>query len=294
MTPLTRDVLRYQETGEGLKRLVDQISRSVYQFPGRQNGFSDEDGAEFLLRFLPRITRLIERYRDSGRPFDSYLSASLRWQMRSFAADRTAERMKSVALVGPGSELRSVERDRTAPPVLHVCESAENRSANSGTLGKISGGQRRRLIHLSLKMAERLDEPDYRRIARVTGCDPEWLIACWHELQDRCAERRERGTLLREQRDRAWFRVRCIEYRLRLTLTEDERQHATQRLAAWRRRYEHARRVLARMRADPSHAEVAAVLGIPKGTVDSSIFYAKREFTDPRYRAVLARLVAKS
>ncbi len=52
MTQLTEEVLRYQRTGEGLARLIDQISVLVYRFPRAQPGFNEEDGAEFLLRFV--------------------------------------------------------------------------------------------------------------------------------------------------------------------------------------------------------------------------------------------------
>jgi hypothetical protein len=42
----------------------------------------------------------------------------------------------------------------------------------------------------------------------------------------------------------------------------------------------------------PTHAEIAGVLNVPKGSIDSSIFYGKRELRDPACLAVLASAVA--
>jgi len=290
MTPLTREVVDYQNTGVGLGQLVEQISKLVYEFPVGQNGFSDEDGAELLLRFLPRITRLIRRYRDTGRSFDSYLASTLRWQIKSLAAERGGERIQRAALRGPGSEIRMVEQIRVAPPVVEVCEQLTPASYTA----RLKCGQGRRLIHLSLKMVERLGEAEYRRVAAASGCDPDWLVGCWHQLREGCGAQRERRRSIQERRDRAWFKIRCLQYRLRLVLEDEERAAAVRQLAMWRRRYEHARRVLARMHDGPSHAEIARVLklNVPKGTVDSSVFYGKRELRNRSYLRILASAVS--
>ena len=141
-------------------------------------------------------------------------------------------------------------------------------------------------------MAERLSESDYRRVAAASGCDPEWLVSCWHSLRDGCITQRERRRVVQERRNHAWFQVRCLQYRLRLVLEDDEREAVTRRVAMWHRRYEHALRVLARMHCGPSHADIARILGVPKGTVDSSIFYGKRELRNSEYLSVLATAIA--
>jgi hypothetical protein len=292
VTPLTRQVLDYQKTGAGLGRLVNQISEIVYRFPASQSGFSDEDGAEFLLRLLPRITRLIDRYRETGKSFESYLATTLRWQIKSLASDRSGERIQLTALRGPGSELRDVEQSRVRQAVLEVREPPPTGSRTGASDSPLRSAQGRRLIHLSLKMAERLGEPDYRRVAGAAGYNPEWLIRCWQTLRNGCIAQRERRRDVEERRDRAWFQVRCLQYRLRLVLEDDEREAVNRRLAMWRRRYEHALRVLSRMHCGPSHADIARVLGVPKGTVDSSVFYGKREIRDSAYRSVLASAIS--
>ena len=167
-------------------------------------------------------------------------------------------------------------------------DSAGGAKCSSG----LSGGQRRRLLHMSLKLSERLGEEDYRRVAVATGCDPAWLLNCWQQLRLGCTEQRERRAAFQARRDRAWFKIRCLQYRLRLHLDDEERRVAERQLGMWRRRYEHARRILDRMQFGPTHADIAKVLAVPKGTVDSSVFYGKRELRDPAYVATLASAVS--
>jgi hypothetical protein len=159
---------------------------------------------------------------------------------------------------------------------------------------RLSSGQANRLLFVSLKMAERLDENDYRRVARAIGCDTEWLLRCWHRLRDDCTAQRERRRIYQIRRNRAWFRMRYLQYRLDQVTEEDARKRLLLDLSAWRHRYDQARRVLQKMQDGPSHMQIAAVLEIPKGTVDSGVFYAKREFTRDSYQARLALVLANA
>lgn len=289
MTLLTERVLAYQKTGENLQRLVDQISILVYQFPREQPGFTEEDGAEFLLRFMPRIRGLIERYQEEG-PFESYLAATLRWQVKTFAAERSSGRIRLTTLEHAGLAPLLDDRD----PEQLLLEAREEELAYGAPAPPSAGtacllpGQARRLLFVSLKMGERLGESDYRRLACAVGCDPEWLILRWHQLRAACETQRERRRVYRTRRDRAWFRMRCVQYRMTVTVDGDTLRALAGELLEWRHRYEQARKVLLRMQDGPSHAQIARALCIPKGTVDSGMYYAKREITREAYRARLA------
>ena len=59
----------------------------------------------------------------------------------------------------------------------------------------------------------------------------------------------------------------------------------------WTAHYERARAHLDRALHGPSHQQIANVLGIAKGTVDSGIFKARHELRDPAYRERLASLL---
>lgn len=277
---LTAEVLRYQRTGEGLVGLVAEIRAFVYQFPASNR--CSCDAAELLLRFEARIPTLIRRYRHTGQTFESYLASSLRWQIRTMAREQARNNIRQTALVGEGSHLRT-GRDTWNHNSPEVHES--DQPLTPVTLPR---GQSRRLIYMALKLTERLCESDYRRVAHAAGCDAEWLLRCWQQLRQECTIRRERQMRYRERRDKAWFRVRCIQYRLQLVLDREEQEAAHRQLAKWRRRHLYAVRLLSRMRSFPTHAEIAAAVGVPKGSVDSSLFYGKQQLEHEEYRRYLA------
>jgi len=278
MDELSSDVLRYQATGVGLPSLMERICEFIYWFPSRTR--EGGDSAELLLNFMPRIPTLLERYRDTGQSFESYLASSVRWQLRTMAGEQARENIRMTALVAEGPSWAPTGRPE--PPD----------AGPSGEGPALPRGQARRLVYFALKLTERLHEDDYRRVARASGCDTEWLLSCWQRLRAVCRDRRDRQTLFRERRDRAWFKMRCIQYRLQLVLEDDERRAALRQLEKWRRRHGYAVRLLSRMRCFPTHAEIAEVVGVPKGSVDSSLYYGKQQLEDPNYRERLANALS--
>ncbi|MFW5684695.1 MAG: hypothetical protein ACOC1I_07575, partial [Spirochaetota bacterium] len=155
---------------------------------------------------------------------------------------------------------------------------------------KLSPGEAQRLLCISLKAHATVDAELCRRLAPVVGCAPEWLLDRWQQLHEQTTANRVRRERIRERRDRAWFRVRCLEARLGEAVPS-ERDELLAGRRAWHARYERARRELARMSDGPTHEQIADALGIAKGTVDSSVFKVRRELQDPAYRMRLARLL---
>src|SRR5512135_3748450 len=114
MNDLTQKVLAYQKTGHGLREIVEEIGPRVYQFPRRTMGWDEDACGDFYVFIHPRLIRLLERFRDQGRPFESYLWSVLNWQLRNFARDRSrAERGWYVSLrVEPGEGVSREDQDR--------------------------------------------------------------------------------------------------------------------------------------------------------------------------------------
>ncbi len=339
---ITEQVLDAQRGTTELDAVVKAISELVYRYPAGRPGFSEEDGAEFLLRFYPRIRGLIRRYKPSGTTFDSYLHTTLRFQLRSFALERSTDRIRletacdrSIAyeITGrgpadpptdppadlpaqrPAADTRRLETaSRDAPPRSSPSRAPRRIRSTTGAspdpahpmpahrpsalrlrpkgaaADRLTSGEAQRLLCLILKTGERFDDTLRRRLAPVLGCDRQWLDDRWHELRDRTQEIRRRQERFRVKRDRAWFRIRCIEAHLR-NAGPEERPLILAERARWSQRYRRARAELDRTTSGPTHGQIAEVLGIARGTVDSSIFKARGELMNDRYRERLARLL---
>ena len=324
MATITEQVLAYQRARCGLDEVLQSVCELVYRYPAGRTGFSEEDGAEFLLRFYPRIRRLVRTYRPQGYSFESYLNATLRWQLRSFALDRSTERIRLRAQEDRNTSSELTGSELVARPDregLHADsgshshrpvagESPRRPPAPSRKASKrpphrpsalllmpggpaekrLSPGQAQRFLCISLKIHETLDETICERLAEVVGCSPEWLRNRWQELHEEQAELRNRRAVVRARRDRAWFRLRCIEARLQEAVP-GEREELRADHGRWHERYERARDELSRIPQGPSHLQIARVLGIAKGTVDSSVFKFRQELKNSAFRERLAYLM---
>ena len=318
MSTLDDRVHAYQRTGRGLTSLITSVSRLVYEYPRGRHGFTEEDGAELLLEFYPRIRRLIERYRPTGSSFEAYLRSSLRWQLRSIARGNAARALRHRVAVSPGTTedicgpvatadgfaasvaergprahaanerhlvaARPARRPAHRPSVLQL-------SPPSADGHRLTSGQAQRLVFLFLKSSDNVTDEQTARVARVAGCDCEWLAACRDRLMQRLQRYDERHRRFRTQRDRAWFALRYTDERLESAVGE-ERSALIARRSRLSLRYSRAVEGLRKTNHSPTHSEIAAVLGIQKGTVDSSIFTAKRELRDPEYQRTLATLLS--
>lgn len=313
MNTITEKVLTYQDAREGLDGLVQQVTELVYRYPVGRVGLSEEDSAEFLLNFYPRISGLIERYREQGATFESYLAATLRWQLRTFAATRAGERVRTVTAAGRDTAREIVGHDalttppdpveRPASPGQRAPAPATRRPAHrpsslelaprgpEGT--RLSPGEAQRLLCLALKSRGAFAAGTLESLATMVGCEPTWLEERYHELRLFTEQIRAKRERLRIRRDRAWFRLRCLETRI-LEAVPPERPALREQRARWHHRYERARSLLERTPSGPTHAQIADVLGLKKGTVDSSIYKVRQELQDPRFRDRLARLLEQT
>ena len=303
MSTLTDDVVHFQQTGKGYKEIVDRISVLAYRFPARRQGFSEEDCAEFLLRFHPRIPGLVSRFAPTGFPFESYLQSTLKWQIKSFAAARTrhkiylyASRSNDIATAMHPSLCHEREdpygvqyiASQPEPTTQAAKAAAANATDPDCGFAALKTCRARRLAMIALKASEHLDEGAYRQLAHTLGCSGEWLVERWQQVREACVEQRSRRDRYREMRDKAWFRIRCLQLRKRGAIDDNERTRTDERIECCTRRYDRARQLLSRMPTGPTHQQIAVALGIPKGTVDSGVHYAKREIDNRSLAKVVA------
>lgn len=312
MPSLTDQVLSYQRTGRGYRELASEILVRTYRFPSRCRGFDDDDRGNFVLFFYPFVRRVVIRFRDQGAPFESYLNACLRYQLRSYAKSRACSRMRLHASWSPVvAESLHPERVPVEREQLHERVNARRpclpqrrdhrrpltRSCalriNGATLphhNKLSGGEIQRLLIVSLKACEHLEDDAYRRLARLTGCDEGWLTERSAALRGLCAGQRRRRELLRNRRDSAWFAAECTKRQIAASPNPITQRRLAQRVERLLRTVTLARADLRRATSGPTNEQIANMMGLHKGTIDSGIFLARQEAT----RGTLAERLVES
>ena len=275
MESLTEKVLQYQRTHEGLRDLVNEIAPRVYHFPRRKMGWDEDACGDFYVFIHPRIMRLLDRFRDQGKPFESYLWAVLGWQLRNFARERKqSERSWQVSL-------RIEQGDLPAPDPN---ENGENDAETFRAISRFgaaikSGADRRNFLFLILKCSRALDEESARPLASLSGITPDALLSLATALREMRRPREQRLETLRGRRNKAFSQSRLLEAELQFETAPEKIEWLKAALLRARRRMRAAASRMARVGISPTNLEIARILGIPKGTVDSGLYWLKKKLT---------------
>ena len=276
--PMKPAVLRYQRTGAGLRELLDRIGAYVYRFPLWQGGPADDDDCgEFYLYCRPRLQEWIDRFQDQGRPFEAYLKSVLTWQLRSYyrakgrreAAWRLATTPPfwdpDAAALTSGAPGARAHRAPAASPAPQAVEAAAGNPAI-----------RRRVLFALLKNCLRMHDTHVPAWADL--CARADLPALIGRARQASRDSQRRWSTLRERSNHAFAKARMIEGQILAEADADRRRTLQQRLQRARRTAASAREELRAVRLGPSNRQIAQLLGIPKGTVDTGLFWLKRRF----------------
>ena len=291
-------VLTFQRTGKGRRALLDELGTYAYRYPRRKLPTLDEDAAgEFYLFCHDKLQQLIVRFRDRGKPFERYVNSVLSWQLRSFLVKRRrSEHAWQTALhsdlwdnpeLVPG--VGAAPQDTAPPPLresnlrpFHAAAAAPPERTGGPKPGATdpalaSPAARRRLLYGVLKTGHHLDERQLAAAARAVGCESarlRWLI---DELCRRRAPTQRRLELLRGRRNRAFAQLQLWSAAAHQDADSERRARAVARAARHRRAVVAAQAELARVRVAPSNREIGVLLGVPKGTVDTGLYWLQRQ-----------------
>lgn len=289
LTQLTKEVIAYKKTGRGYRNLVRKISLIVYYYPKKKLGWNLDDCSDFFCMFYPKIAILIERYSFNDRPFEAYLSVTINFQLKTFLTKRsrknkysllfssstfwsTAE--PSVAYWGTREEEPEIEEEipTLVPEAKRCFEISED-----GTITDF--GMQRRLLFLTLTGSMYITMRLIEAVSTVTGYKTEWIVLRIEALKHKMETRYIRIRELQERRSRAYLKV----YKLHQELVECYEEKERVRKIRLLRREKYCIRLatyeLSKVPTCPTHRDIAEVLDIPKGSVDSGLYYIKHSLS---------------
>jgi DNA-directed RNA polymerase specialized sigma24 family protein len=275
MENLTQKVLQYQQTRQGFRDIVNELGPRIYQFPRRTMGWDEDACGEFYVFIHPRLIRLLDRFRDQGKPFESYLWSVLNWQLRNFARDRSREQKRwNVSLrVEPGAAvgLDDPQSSMDGP-------GAEAMTACAAFARHVrSNADRRNFLFLALKCSRLINPDNAPALARVAGVKTADLLGHVGALRDLRTARESRYEMFRGRRNKAFAAIRLLETELQGEVEPEKRRAAEKSLARVRLRMRSAMQRMSRVGLSPTNLEISRVLGVPKGTVDSGLYWLKKK-----------------
>jgi hypothetical protein len=311
-------VIAYKKSGAGREAIMERVAALLYT-SHEAYGFDDEDAAaDAFLKYRERIARLVDRFEDRGLPFDAYLATSLRFLARTVRRERRRDSERAMLCERaaaddrpeawqPGDDSKlpdGTDADAGFSMEPGLClpfrDGSLGASKPAGALDPSRRSRRRprarggpaprsaveaarssRIVFLAVKCAWELDDESVERIADSACVNRDWLASAVGQARRSLEPERARRDRMIERRNSSWCRRRLLEARLECETDPQRRDRIEATLERERRRFGRALEELGALRLIVPNSVVARILGVPKGTVDSGLYYLRRRYQLP-------------
>jgi DNA-directed RNA polymerase specialized sigma24 family protein len=236
--------------------------------------WKNEEYEDFLSWFYPRLHKAVDSYRETGASFEVFINTIMRVAAKEYHTRMTA---KSVTEYSAWS---------VHVPELYAREEAPHYSYDphekklSGIIANSKGRKNpRQLLALILKCYYYVSDDFLDRAACHAGIERKKLKEMIETLK---TIRSEKDDEIYRMKERVYCQYyRCIVYEKRLSyLPENTNAYAKLklRLEKARKRLEKMRERISKIRSDATNKEIAQVIGVSKGSVDSSLYNLKSKW----------------
>jgi hypothetical protein len=311
---LTADVLAFQKNRSDatLHESVHHATQKLlYSLPSALHILPEEDCCEFLFYCYDTIDHYIDSYREGNLSYPGYIAQVVRKRSRYFVTLRRSRQMREQVLVDYEKQCREHELLAVAEEVPNYPAYGEiGRFTKLNTVPmdlmpalfrslvdgpKVPSDDGNLLSEAQSRLRERLKTKANRRrfvimlaisphlmerhllfeLASVLEVDPDLLDRYLATAQHALEKKRQTKGKFEETSRRHFRRLLEIQSALQATCDEQERERL-EKLQQWTERaFEAKVRKIRGMEFHLSHSQIAGMLGIPKGTVASSMHYMK-------------------
>ena len=269
------------------EKLVREISIFVYNYPLKSCRWREDSCSDFFCYFYPRIEKMIESFQLRGIPFEAYLIKSIRLQLKTFAV-RKKEGLYELYMLRnlffwpfldrQTGYLCSEEYNQYSPTPEEIklikkklensIELTEEGAVKDRTLKK-------RITMLFLKNIFSIREEMFPVIAKLIDRNTEWLEKGKLELKSAVENRMTRKTILSERRNKYFWKMFQLEQKLNFAAGAEEKDQIAIQIQNIKNKILKTNSMLKNIPQQPNHRDIAEFMAIPKGSVDSGLYYLK-------------------
>ena len=261
---------QYQQGRLCKKGLEALLAEKILAHPVFYTGCYDYHGdfADFIAWFYPRLSNAIDRYEYLSATFATYLRTAVRQAFREFHI-RENEHKVTEQTVWREKALESMAE----PEPVYTPNEDELPSAYPPV------SNRRQVLVLLLKSYYFVTPLFIERAAPAIGMDAAALTVMVNKLREMRKGHEQKVHDLQERVHAQYYR--CLTFRRRA----DTAAVGSGRQQHWQGCYERGRKRLKAMRASlrnigfsAKNREVAQVLGLTKGAVDATLYFARKRY----------------
>ena len=247
------------------QELETEIFKSIQENTHRFGlvGWNKEDSDDYISSLYLRISRAINTYQETGSSFETYIGAMVRLAAKEFRS----RQMRGY-----------LEEDAawiTQLPDAYACETEleYHEQITSDTEAPRKLKNPRQLLILILKCCSHVSTDFLEKVSPQLGIETKVLSEMIGYLKEQRKKREMELATLREKINRQFYRCILLEKKLQvMTMDNAAVQKIKKQLEQGRDKLSKIRRRLTRRRIEPSNFQIAKLLGISKGTVDSVLY----------------------
>ena len=264
---INRGLSRKNLEGRIFRYLLENSER-FHLFNGNRDTWSD-----FLSSLYPRLVRAVDLYRDMGSSFDAYIVSLVHGAAREYRCRESDRGMTEYACW----QARAEE--------MAVAESEPEYNESLKCVSIPDDINPRQILFLLLKSYFFVSDEFVKRVAQTINMDAEVVQKIIDELREQRSDKEAEIMDLRERLHCQHYR--CIAYQKRMNTAQQGtayHEKMKDRFERARKRFYKMKKRLGGMRTSASNRMIAEVLGIPRGTVDSSLSAIKNRmvFSDEK------------
>lgn len=270
-------VISYQKGNISYEEISGHISLYVYDYPRRKKHWNQDQCSDFFIFVHPRLKKMADNFIFSGSPFESYLSIALKNQMNSFL-DKKREREIKEDLFCDMCASGSLEDEGSFYKTYDTFNYEIREPDTSYRAKSCLIRNKRKVFFIALSNPYSLDDEAIARLADYTGYSIDYIYNCLLAIKERIQLKREALMRMRNQKSSCFFQIMVIQKRIMDEPDPEKRIWLEEHIDRLRQKIDKlSKRIEAKAACLVSHQDLAHVLGISKGTVDSSFFYIKRK-----------------
>jgi DNA-directed RNA polymerase specialized sigma24 family protein len=240
-----------------------------------------DEAMDFLSWFYPRLSRCIERYEARGYAFNTYLSALVKYSAKEYKRLHSGKR-HTEACYWDCAAAEDLQEKRHAGsshnPAEIVAEIPEFYQENREESEEEMTRNPRYILILLLKSYHSVTDEFLARIASRVNRSVEELENLVNSMKTLREEQDKRIWLLKQRIHSQYYRLMTYERRLSLASPDSARYKTLlETVSRHRERLANMRNRFLSVRKGATNQQVARVLGMPKGSVDSAIFLMKKK-----------------
>ena len=225
--------------------------------------FNCDTRDDFISWLYPRLSRAIDHYTSRGACFDAYITSMVRLSAKEYWMRKKEHRI--IEKTWWNAKAQEMELMEEEPEYLDS-EPPPKKVSNP-----------RQVLMLLLKSYYYLSDDHLDRLAPALGLEKEELCSMVDKLRIVRLQREEVINGLKERIHGQFYRCLAFEKRLQAAAPFSAHWYKMKRsLEIARKRLVSMRKRLGAMRIEASNKQVAGIMGVKKGTIDSNLFIVKK------------------